>query len=240
LHQIEYACEAVKQGSASVGLKSNTHAVIVGLQRSTSKHSSYQQKLFSVDESVGISISGLTADARILCNWLRTECLNYRYVYEEPFPVSRLTKKLADKCHRSTTTSSRRPYGIGMLIVGVDVLGPHLYETDPAGNYYEYKAQAIGDRSQSARTYLEKNYESFPDATPEQLIQHGLRALRTTLVEKKETLSKKASQDPETLDEKNCCVGIVGINQPFTLIAGEDLRAHFDTLEEDLGGKMTI
>lgn len=96
LHQIEYAMEAVKQGSASVGLKSNTHAIVVGLQRSTSKLSSHQQKIFEVDENVGISIAGLTADARILCTWLRSECLNYRYVYDEPFPVNRLTKKLAD------------------------------------------------------------------------------------------------------------------------------------------------
>lgn len=96
LHQVEYAREAVKQGSASVGLKSNTHAVICGLQRSTSPLSSHQQKIFEVDEAVGISISGLTADARILCKWLRTECLNYRYMYGEAYPTGRLVKKLAE------------------------------------------------------------------------------------------------------------------------------------------------
>jgi hypothetical protein len=41
--------EAVKQGSASIGLKSKTHAVVVGLQRSTSKLSSHQQKIFEVE-----------------------------------------------------------------------------------------------------------------------------------------------------------------------------------------------
>jgi len=241
LHQIEYAMEAVKQGSCSIGLKSNTHALVLGLQRSTSKLSSYQQKIFEVDENVGISIAGLTADARILCTWLRSECLNYRYVYDEPFPVNRLVKKLADKCHRSTTTSSRRPYGIGLLIAGVDVHGPHLYETDPAGNFYEYKAQAIGDRSQSGRTYLERNCESFPDATPDQLIQHGLRALRSTISEKKETLSKKAQdKEPDTLDEKNCVLGIVGIGQPFKILTGDDLRIHFDMIDEDKSSNKMI
>lgn len=32
IHQIEYAMEAVKQGSATVGLKSRTHAVLVALK----------------------------------------------------------------------------------------------------------------------------------------------------------------------------------------------------------------
>jgi len=240
IFQIEYAMEAVKQGSASIGLKSKTHAVVCSLQRSQSKLSSYQQKVFEIDENVGISIAGLTADARILCKWLRSECLNYRYVYDEPFPVNRLTKKLADKCQRSTTSSGRRPYGIGLLIVGVDVNGPHLYETDPAGNYYEYKAQAIGDRCQSGRTYLERNYTSFPDASPEELIQHGLKALRSTLAEKKETLSTKASKEPDALDEKNCVVGIVGIGQPFRIITGEDIRPYIESIDEDKGLKMDI
>jgi 20S proteasome subunit alpha 6 len=43
----------------------------------------------------------------------------------------------------------------------VDETGTHLFETCPSGNYYEYIAMAIGARSQSAKTYLEKNYESF-------------------------------------------------------------------------------
>ena len=32
LHQVDYAVEAMKQGSATVGIKSNTHAVIVALK----------------------------------------------------------------------------------------------------------------------------------------------------------------------------------------------------------------
>lgn len=32
IHQIEYAMEAVKQGSATVGLKSKSHAILVALK----------------------------------------------------------------------------------------------------------------------------------------------------------------------------------------------------------------
>lgn len=66
LHQVEYAMEAVKLGSATVGLKSKTHAVIIALKRATSELSAHQKKIIPIDNHIGISIAGLTADARIL------------------------------------------------------------------------------------------------------------------------------------------------------------------------------
>eukprot|EP01127_Copromyxa_protea_P012092 TRINITY_DN3114_c0_g1_i1.p1 TRINITY_DN3114_c0_g1~~TRINITY_DN3114_c0_g1_i1.p1 ORF type:complete len:254 (-),score=51.94 TRINITY_DN3114_c0_g1_i1:91-852(-) len=230
LHQVEYAREAVKQGSASVGLKSNTHAVICGLQRATSPLSSHQQKIFEVDEAVGISISGLTADARILCKWLRTECLNYRYMYGEPYPTGRLVKKLAEKSQRNTQRYGRRPYGVGLLVIGHDSSGPHLFESDPSGMFFEYKAQSIGNRSQSARTYLEKNYESFPECTKDELIRHSLRALRSTLTEKKKGDKDK---EPEKLTKDNCLVGIVGKDTPFTILDVKELEGFLASLDEE-------
>uniref|UniRef100_A0A6B2LFC3 Proteasome alpha-type subunits domain-containing protein n=1 Tax=Arcella intermedia TaxID=1963864 RepID=A0A6B2LFC3_9EUKA len=222
--------EAVKrQGSPSVGLKSKTHAVVVGLQRASSSLSSYQKKIFDVDEHIGISISGLTADARVLCKWLRTECLNYRYVYEGEAIVGRLVKKLADKHQTNTQRYGRRPYGVGLLIVGYDTLGPHLYETDPSGNYFDFKAQSVGARSQSARTYLEKHFQSFENASREDLIRHGLRALRECLTEKKNEKDK----EPDTLDEENCSVGIVGKDEKFTVLTKEQLRHYLDTLDKE-------
>jgi 20S proteasome subunit alpha 6 len=59
--------EAVKQGSAVVGATSKTHAVLAALKRRPSELASYQQKVFRIDDHVGIAISGLTADARSLC-----------------------------------------------------------------------------------------------------------------------------------------------------------------------------
>jgi 20S proteasome subunit alpha 6 len=96
LHQVEYAMEAVKQGSASVGLKSNTHALVCAVQRSASELSSTQKKIFDVDDHMGIAIAGLTADARVLCKYMRTECLNHRYVYESSLPAQRLVTKIAN------------------------------------------------------------------------------------------------------------------------------------------------
>nr|XP_035975223.1 proteasome subunit alpha type-1 isoform X2 [Halichoerus grypus] len=70
IHQIEYAMEAVKQGSATVGLKSKTHAVLVALKRAQSELAAHQKKILHVDNHIGISIAGLTADARLLCNFI--------------------------------------------------------------------------------------------------------------------------------------------------------------------------
>ena len=40
---------------------------------------------------------------------------------------------------------------------------------------------AIGARSQAARTYLEKFLDDLPETELEELVKHGLRALRDTL-----------------------------------------------------------
>lgn len=71
-----------------------------------------------------------------------------RFVYETPMPVGRLVRQVADKHQVCTQRSWKRPFGVGMLVGGYDKTGPHLYNTCPSGNYYEYKALAIGARSQ--------------------------------------------------------------------------------------------
>lgn len=98
LHQVEYAMEAVKQGSASVGVRSNTHVVLATLKRFASELSGDQKKLFAIDDHVVIAISGLTADARVLSRYMRTETQHHKFMYEEPMPVGRLVLQVADKC----------------------------------------------------------------------------------------------------------------------------------------------
>ena len=68
--------------------------------------------------------------------------------------LNRLLSKIADKSQVKTQKASKRPYGVGLLIAGIDDDGPHIFETCPSGNFYEYEAYSIGARSQSARTYL--------------------------------------------------------------------------------------
>lgn len=71
-----------------------------------------------------------------------------------------------------------RPYGVGLLVAGVDAAGPHLYQTCPSGQFWAYRAIAIGARSQAAKTYLERKLDEFGGAETDALVQHALFALQ--------------------------------------------------------------
>ncbi|KAJ3498125.1 hypothetical protein NLJ89_g10260 [Agrocybe chaxingu] len=228
LHQVEYALEAVKQGSAAVGLRSKTHAILLALKRSTGELASYQQKMFRIDDHVGIAIAGLTSDARVLSNFMRQQAMSSKMLFNRPVPVNRLVSAIADKAQVNTQEYGRRPYGVGFLVIGQDKSGPHLYEFSPSGNSYEYYAMSIGARSQSAKTYLEKHYKSFEDASLEDLVRHGLHALRETLQQDKE------------LNENNTSIGIVGpvsqfekkpvVGESFRILENGSVRPFLDTM----------
>ncbi|GAA6008751.1 proteasome core particle subunit alpha 6 [Rhodotorula paludigena] len=202
LHQVEYALEAVKQGSACVGLRSNTHAILLGLKRSTGELASYQKKLIRIDDHLGVAIAGLTSDARVLSNFMRTQAMSSRMLYSRPLPVSRAVAAIADKAQINTQHYGRRPYGVGLLVAGYDDKGPHLYEFSPSGNTLEYYAMSIGARSQSAKTYLEAHFDAFADCSLDDLVMHGLKALRETL------------QQDKDLSVLNTSIGIVGAPPP--------------------------
>ncbi|XP_031477780.1 proteasome subunit alpha type-1-A-like [Nymphaea colorata] len=218
LFQVEYAMEAVKQGSAAIGLRSRSHVVLASVNKANSELSSHQRKIFKIDDHIGIAIAGLTADGRVLSRYLRSECINYSFVYESSLPVGRLVVQLADKAQVCTQRSWKRPYGVGLLVAGLDESGAHLYYNCPSGNYFEYQAFAIGSRSQAAKTYLERKFETFNDCSREELIKHGLFAIKETL-------------QGEQLSNSSCTVAILGKDEPFQIIDQKTLQQLIDTLE---------
>lgn len=221
LHQVEYAMEAVKQGSATVGLKNETHAVLVALKRASSELSAHQKKIIPIDNHCGIAIAGLTADARLLSKYMRTECLSNRFAREAPLPISRLVSRLGNKMQICTQRYDRRPYGVGLLVAGYDDLGPRIYQTCPSANYFDCKAMAIGSRSQSARTYLEKYLDEFKTCPLEELVRHGLRALRECLPNEVE------------LTNKNASVAIVGKEMDFTVFEDDAVEPYLQSIKND-------
>lgn len=184
--------------------------------------------MFRIDDHVGIAIAGLTSDARVLSNFMRQQAMSSKMVFNRPVPVNRLVSAIADKAQVNTQEYGRRPYGVGFLVIGQDESGPHLYEFSPSGNSYEYYAMSIGARSQSAKTYLEKHYESFADCSLEGLVTHGLHALRETLQQDKE------------LNINNTSIGIVGPasphekavppSGPFRILEGETIKPFLKTM----------
>eukprot|EP00929_Paragymnodinium_shiwhaense_P035289 TRINITY_DN1906_c0_g2_i1.p2 TRINITY_DN1906_c0_g2~~TRINITY_DN1906_c0_g2_i1.p2 ORF type:complete len:265 (-),score=98.78 TRINITY_DN1906_c0_g2_i1:107-901(-) len=220
LLQVEYAMEAVKQGTPVLGLKSETHVVLASFKRAQSELAEHQQKLFKIDDHMCIGIAGLTADARVLAEYMRDECLEHQYIYDTPMNVGRLVAQIGDKSQSKTQNSSKRPYGVGLLIGGVDEKGPHLFETCPSGNYFEYHAMAIGGRSTSAKTYMEKHFESFGKLEVKALVQHAMEALNKTT----------ASDTP--LTTKNVSVAVIGVKDKYRLLADDELQEYIDKLEK--------
>uniref|UniRef100_A0A8D8UWT8 Proteasome subunit alpha type n=1 Tax=Cacopsylla melanoneura TaxID=428564 RepID=A0A8D8UWT8_9HEMI len=224
LHQVEYAMEAVKQGSATVGLKNKTHAVLIALKRAASELAAHQKKIIVIDEHMGLSFAGLTADARILGRYMRMECLNYKYAHKDTLPVFRLISTVGNKMQVCTQRYDKRPYGVGLLVAGYDDNGPHIYQTCPSSNYYDVKAMAIGSRSQSARTYLEKRLTDFPDSSLEEIVKHGLRALRDTLPNDSELTTKNVSIALVGKDTKFKSLDERETGHYLSLIEGEERR----------------
>ncbi|KAL3505314.1 hypothetical protein ACH5RR_035155 [Cinchona calisaya] len=218
LFQVEYAMEAVKQGSAAIGLRSKTHVVLASVNKANSELSSHQKKIFKVDDHIGVAIAGLTADGRVLSRYMRSECINYSYSYESQLPVGRLVVQLADKAQVCTQRSWKRPYGVGLLVGGLDESGAHLYYNCPSGNYFEYQAFAIGSRSQAAKTYMERKFETFTEASRENLIKDALFALRETL-------------QGEKLTSSICTVAVVGIGEAFHILDKETVQALINEFE---------
>ncbi|XP_020806079.1 proteasome subunit alpha type-1 [Drosophila serrata] len=209
LFQVEYAMEAVKQGTVTVGLKSKDYAVLVALCRASSDVDSLQRKIMSVDAHMGISISGLTADARQLCHYLRTECMAYRHSYDTEYPIKRFVESLGNKMQATTQSYNRRPYGVGMLVAGYDVNGAHIYQVMPSATVLNCKSMAIGSRSQSARTYLERNMESFENCDMDELVCHGIQAIRGSL-------------GNEDLQDLTINAAVVGKDMPFKVLTDSD------------------
>ncbi|GAB0093488.1 Proteasome subunit alpha type [Sergentomyia squamirostris] len=220
LHQVEYAMEAVKLGTATVGLKNKDHAILIALKRASSELASYQKKIIPIDDHLGISISGITADARILSRYMRQECLNYKYSYDSNYPVNRLIINLGNKMQVCTQRYDRRPYGVGLLVAGYDDLGPHIFQVCPSANYFNCKAMSIGSRSQSARTYLGKHLNEFPSCDLKKLIEHGLLALRDTL------------PNELNLTEKNISIAIVGKGTTFNVLSEEENKTYLATIAQ--------
>lgn len=222
LHQVEYAMEAVKQGSTAIGLKNkDTHAVVVALKRNFHELASYQKKMIPVDDHIGVAIAGLTADGRILTRYMRNECMNERYAHDEPLRLNRLMANVGNKMQACTQRYDRRPYGVGLIVAGYDSSGPHIYQTCPSANFFNCKAMAIGARSQSARTYLEKHLDTFASSNVDQLVKHALLALRECL------------PNDTSLTMQNVSIGIVGKGTPFKVYEEEEAENFLKNLTED-------
>lgn len=161
LYQVEYAREAVKQGAPVVGVRGETATVLAAhvSTRSALIESESVEKLFPVDDHVGIATAGHAADARRLVDLARRAAQGERLRFEEPVSVDTLSTVVADHIQEYTQTGGARPYGTALLLGGFDER-PRLFETDPSGATSAWQAAAIGRGASDIQAHFEESYES--------------------------------------------------------------------------------
>lgn len=177
LFQVEYAREAVKRGTTSLGVKSTEGVVLVVDKRPTSKlvEPKSIEKIYKIDEHIGAATSGLVADARNLIEKARMESQINRITYNEPIRIETLAKKICDMKQMYTQHGGVRPFGSALIIGGVNDTGCRLFETDPSGALIEYKATAIGSGRATAMEEFEKKYKE--DINLEEAMELALDAV---------------------------------------------------------------
>ncbi|MDD1719078.1 MAG: archaeal proteasome endopeptidase complex subunit alpha [Methanoregulaceae archaeon] len=177
LYQVEYAREAVKRGTTAVGIKCAEGVVLIVDKRVSSRllEASSIEKIYKIDEHIGVASSGLVGDARSLVDRARVESQINRVTYDERIDVEALAKRLCDHMQTYTQFGGARPYGTALLIAGVSEGEGRLFETDPSGTLLEYKATGIGIGRPAAMKLFEEDYKY--DSTMDESILLGLKAL---------------------------------------------------------------
>ena len=161
LFQIEYAREAVKRGTTSVGIISKDGVIFAVDKKVKSKLvvPTSIEKIFKIDEHIGTASSGLVADARRLVDIARRQAQVNKLQYHEPISVTGLAKYIGDLEQMYTQSGGIRPFGISLIIGGVSDDECRIYETDPSGALVEYKATAIGFGREKALELFEEKFE---------------------------------------------------------------------------------
>ncbi|WP_049925408.1 archaeal proteasome endopeptidase complex subunit alpha [Halopiger goleimassiliensis] len=165
LYQVEYAREAVKRGTASIGVRTDDGVVLAVDKRVPSPllEDSSVEKIHKADDHIGIASAGHVADARQLIDFARRQAQVNQLRYGEPVGVETLTKNVTDHIQQYTQVGGARPFGVALIVGGIDNGEPRLFETDPSGTPYEWKALAVGADRSDLQDYLEENYDENAD-----------------------------------------------------------------------------
>lgn len=159
LFQVEYARETIKKGSTTL-LKYKEGVVILAYKNISSKlvEISSIEKITQIDKNYLCAYIGLSADARHLIEYSQEAAVNYRLLYDEQISIKNMVEEICAYIHLFTTFAGLRPFGLVLLIAGIDSTGIRLFATDPSGSFLEYKAVCEGLNNYGVMKYLNKHY----------------------------------------------------------------------------------
>lgn len=193
-----------------------SHGVLLGVEKrvtSTLLETSSVEKIVEIDAHIGCAMSGLQADARSMIEHARVESQNHSFNYNEKLGVESCTQAICDLALRfgegaeGEESVMSRPFGVALLIAGIDEEGPQLYHAEPSGTFYRYDAKAIGSGSEGAQAELQNEFH------------------KSLTLEEAETLVLKTLKQvmEEKLDAKNVQLASVTREQGFRIYADEEM-----------------
>ncbi|CAB4276750.1 unnamed protein product [Prunus armeniaca] len=201
LVQIEHALTAVGSGQTSLGIKAANGVVIATEKKLPSilVDEASVKKIQSLTPNIGVVYSGMGPDFRVLVRKSRKQAEQYHRLYKEPIPVTQLVRETAAVMQEFTQSGGVRPFGVSLLVAGFDDSGPQLYQVDPSGSYFSWKASAMGKNVSNAKTFLEKRYTDDMELDD---------AVHTAILTLKEGFEGQISG-------KNIEIGIIGTDKKF-------------------------
>lgn len=219
LFQVEYAREAVKRGTTACGV-TYRNGVLLAVDKNIASRliiPASIEKIFQIDEHIGIAASGLVADARRLISEARLKAQRNRLAYNEPVSVVSLTRELCDTKQVYTQYGGARPFGTALLIAGTND-EPYLFETDPSGAFTQYTATSIGTGKAEVEKIFEKYYKEGMLRTD--AIDLALRGLNIVSEEK--------------LKKENIEMITIEVGRKFEKVDKEEIGKSLSRLDKDL------
>jgi len=174
LIQVDYALQAVARGSTTVGVKTKDFAVLSSQVKPTRPLLEPVEKVYVVDDHVGVTGSGYIGDVSTLVDELRVAAQRHRIAYDIPIDVGTLSRSLSEYLH-SLTMYAVRPLGASMILAGVDELGVQLVQVDPSGTAFRGSGFAIGQEADSALETIREGYR--PGLTVEEALALATQAI---------------------------------------------------------------
>ncbi len=177
LLQVEYAKKTVRQGSTAIGMVCRDGIVFITDKRivDTLVVAEAVEKIWQIDDHIAATASGILSDARVLIERAQLRAQQHRVTYDSPIDVLSVVKDVSNLKQFCTQSGGLRPFGVSLLIAGIDDTGAKLFETDPTGIYFQYRATVIGEGEPEIEEVLKKEYRE--DLSLDEAIKLGLRAL---------------------------------------------------------------
>lgn len=184
LYQVEYASKIVEQGTTGVGVVYKDGVILAADKNIQGKLvlPDSIEKIFKVDENIGVVSAGLVGDARRLVGIARRQAQENKVVYAEPIQIEVMAKEIAETKQAFTQYGGLRPFGVAFIIGGFDEKGPALFETEPSGALAQYKAVAVGRNKDKAMDVFEKEYKE--SLTIDKAIALAYKAIEKSMPEK--------------------------------------------------------